>query len=112
VPKLTSLASGRGRQQRQTTSVALDAAASAQQQARAAAASSSAPPPPPPMGAAVEGTAADDAATECVICMSEKRECVFVPCGHVACCEQCAGSLVTCPICRVAVERSVKMYDS
>ena len=82
----------------------LDAAATAQAAAATAA-------PPPPMGEIVEPTA-DAANSECVVCLDGRRECVFVPCGHVATCEQCSGTLVNCPICRASIERVVRVYNT
>ena len=46
----------------------------------------------------------------CVVCTEKARDCVFLPCGHVASCMGCAqeifrrswanGELPKCPICR------------
>merc|ERR1711971_380247 len=36
----------------------------------------------------------------CKICMAEKVDQVFIPCGHVICCKICITQLQTCPICR------------
>ena len=93
-----------GWRQRQTVTMTLDAAATAQAAAATAA-------PPPPMGEIVEPTA-DAANSECVVCLDGRRECVFVPCGHVATCEQCSGTLVNCPICRASIERVVRVYNT
>ncbi|XP_053316645.1 mitochondrial ubiquitin ligase activator of nfkb 1-A-like [Spea bombifrons] len=49
----------------------------------------------------------------CVVCISQPRECVFLPCGHVCCCFTCYQSLPThtCPICRCNIERVVPLYQ-
>uniref|UniRef100_K1R0S8 Putative inhibitor of apoptosis n=1 Tax=Magallana gigas TaxID=29159 RepID=K1R0S8_MAGGI len=36
----------------------------------------------------------------CKICMDEKVSIAFLPCGHLACCEDCAPAMRKCPICR------------
>lgn len=48
--------------------------------------------------------------TECVICMDEKCEVVFIPCGHMCCCQECANKeLDCCPMCRGSIERKIKV---
>lgn len=48
--------------------------------------------------------------TECVICMDEKCEVVFIPCGHMCCCQDCANKeLDGCPMCRGSIERKIKV---
>lgn len=48
--------------------------------------------------------------TECVICMDEKCEVVFIPCGHMCCCQECANKeLDSCPMCRGTIERKIKV---
>ena len=60
------------------------------------------------------GTPVEEAeqASECVVCLEEKREMVLVPCGHACVCEGCSGTLALCPICRATIEKAVKMYAS
>ncbi|KAJ7324702.1 hypothetical protein JRQ81_017722 [Phrynocephalus forsythii] len=50
----------------------------------------------------------------CVICLTNLRECVLLPCGHVCCCFRCFQALPnrTCPICRGAIERVVPLYQA
>jgi hypothetical protein len=48
--------------------------------------------------------------TECVICFTAARDCVLVPCGHAHTCMQCGGALASCPMCRSAVERAIRLY--
>ncbi|KAM8952471.1 mitochondrial ubiquitin ligase activator of nfkb 1-A-like [Pelodytes ibericus] len=54
-----------------------------------------------------------DSERMCVICLSQPRECVILPCGHVCCCFMCYQSLPTniCPICRSHIERVVPLYQ-
>eukprot|EP01062_Namystynia_karyoxenos_P001739 TRINITY_DN10599_c0_g1_i1.p1 TRINITY_DN10599_c0_g1~~TRINITY_DN10599_c0_g1_i1.p1 ORF type:complete len:354 (+),score=71.67 TRINITY_DN10599_c0_g1_i1:80-1141(+) len=57
-------------------------------------------------GAVVEPEA--DGGTECVICLSEPRNTLVMPCRHMCLCEDCAKDLRrqsnSCPICRTAIE--------
>ncbi|CAH0699123.1 unnamed protein product [Spodoptera exigua] len=47
---------------------------------------------------------------ECVICMDAKSEVVFVPCGHMCCCQPCASKeMESCPMCRTTIERKIKV---
>lgn len=47
----------------------------------------------------------EDTGSECVICMSDIRDTLILPCRHLCLCNTCADSLryqsSTCPICRV-----------
>ena len=38
----------------------------------------------------------------CKVCMSKKRDRIFIECGHVACCSECAErcAATECPICK------------
>ncbi|XP_045760973.1 E3 ubiquitin-protein ligase LRSAM1-like [Maniola jurtina] len=46
---------------------------------------------------------------ECVVCMDAKSEIVFVPCGHMCCCQPCSqNQLENCPMCRMDIERTIK----
>lgn len=48
--------------------------------------------------------------SECVVCMDSRCEVVFVPCGHMCCCQPCAAKeLDCCPMCRGAIERKIKV---
>jgi len=56
-----------------------------------------------------------DNVQKCVICLIDERSTVFVPCGHMACCECCADILLAkdkggakCPICRSQLQRVIK----
>lgn len=50
--------------------------------------------------------------TLCVICVEEKVSIVFLPCGHLTCCEECAPAMRRCPICREFVRGTVKTKAS
>jgi len=36
----------------------------------------------------------------CKVCMDREVSIVFIPCGHLVVCKECAPSLRKCPICR------------
>jgi hypothetical protein len=40
---------------------------------------------------------------ECAVCMDQRAEVLFGPCGHLVCCPPCARQLAECPICRAAI---------
>uniref|UniRef100_A0A8C2QYI9 Mitochondrial ubiquitin ligase activator of NFKB 1 n=1 Tax=Capra hircus TaxID=9925 RepID=A0A8C2QYI9_CAPHI len=51
----------------------------------------------------------------CVVCLSNFRSCVFLECGHVCACTECYRALPEprrCPICRQAISRVVRLYNS
>jgi hypothetical protein len=45
----------------------------------------------------------------CVVCLAASSSHVYVRCGHLCCCAQCAASLDRCPICR-ARGASIRVY--
>jgi len=53
-----------------------------------------------------------EVANKCVICLIDQRSTLFVPCGHLACCADCADILTSkdakCPICRSKLQRVIK----
>jgi len=48
----------------------------------------------------------------CKICMDNEIGVVFLPCGHLICCVQCAPALKDCPLCRQPIHGTVKTYMS
>ncbi|XP_062518650.1 uncharacterized protein LOC134193825 isoform X1 [Corticium candelabrum] len=56
----------------------------------------------------------------CVVCKQNDKSHILVPCGHFSFCEGCAETLCTapaeqdrkCPVCRVHVEKSFKVFSS
>lgn len=48
--------------------------------------------------------------TTCKICLEETVSIVFLPCGHLCCCSQCAPALRKCPICRGFIKGTVKTF--
>ncbi|XP_050447704.1 E3 ubiquitin-protein ligase XIAP-like isoform X1 [Cataglyphis hispanica] len=39
----------------------------------------------------------------CKICMDNELAIVFLPCGHLATCDNCTPALTTCPLCRLKI---------
>ncbi|TXG68335.1 hypothetical protein EZV62_003270 [Acer yangbiense] len=53
----------------------------------------------------------------CVICLLRRRTSAFNPCGHLVCCYRCAISVERevspkCPICRMVIRSSMRIYTS
>ena len=88
---------------------------------------SAAPPPPPPsaelpaapglgaLGGGLGGLplppgsgSADDM---CVICLESRRSHVFLPCGHLCCCEGCIPKANgQCPLCRQSISETHRVF--
>lgn len=50
--------------------------------------------------------------TICKVCMAEKVSIVFLPCGHIVTCAECAPAMRNCPICRKLVKGTVRAFMS
>ncbi|NXL07537.1 BIR7B protein, partial [Mesembrinibis cayennensis] len=48
----------------------------------------------------------------CKVCMDRDVSVVFVPCGHLVACGECALNLRSCPICRAVIRGSVRTFMS
>ncbi|KAM7411724.1 hypothetical protein PAMA_021621 [Pampus argenteus] len=48
----------------------------------------------------------------CKVCMDKVVSIVFIPCGHLVVCGDCAASLRHCPICRAVIRGSVRAFMS
>jgi hypothetical protein len=47
----------------------------------------------------------------CVVCFDKPYDCVFVDCGHMCACLDCAPSFNNvCPYCKVPIQRILKVY--
>ena len=64
---------------------------------------------PPPLGEGAGGEGEGE--NECVVCMAAPKECVLLECAHACVCEQCAGTLVSCPLCRSEIPRVVRLFQ-
>ncbi|XP_055696417.1 death-associated inhibitor of apoptosis 2-like [Lutzomyia longipalpis] len=47
----------------------------------------------------------------CKICLTDDVAMAFIPCGHYMSCEKCAVTLQTCPICRMNIDKSLKIFQ-
>nr|XP_035924382.1 putative inhibitor of apoptosis isoform X2 [Halichoerus grypus] len=48
----------------------------------------------------------------CKVCMDKEVSIVFIPCGHLVVCQECAPSLRKCPICRGVIKGTVRTFLS
>jgi len=48
----------------------------------------------------------------CKICMDGEVGVVFLPCGHLCCCVNCAPALKDCPVCRTQIQGTVRTFLS
>ncbi|KFQ46282.1 Baculoviral IAP repeat-containing protein 7-B [Nestor notabilis] len=48
----------------------------------------------------------------CKVCLDKDVSVVFVPCGHLVTCGECALNLRLCPICRAVIQDSVRTFMS
>lgn len=48
----------------------------------------------------------------CKICMDNEVGIVFLPCGHLTVCVNCAPNLTNCPVCRSAIKATVRTFLS
>nr|XP_051198975.1 uncharacterized protein LOC127312496 isoform X2 [Lolium perenne] len=71
----------------------------------------------------VQNGSGDDSSGEmgdrqlCVICLKDRRNAAFVPCGHLVCCCSCAKRVELkdeplCPVCRQDIQYVLRVYES
>ncbi len=51
-------------------------------------------------------------ARTCKVCMDKETNTVFLPCGHLVSCQECAPKLRDCPLCRTYIRGTVKSFFS
>jgi hypothetical protein len=49
---------------------------------------------------------------ECVVCADAPRSIALAPCGHLCSCEDCAGDLQQCPMCREEIAARLKVFHA
>lgn len=63
---------------------------------------------PMPFGSTHKPQDDPDDDTDCVVCMDNVKNTVFVPCGHCLCCTACAEVVLrkngTCPVCSTYID--------
>eukprot|EP00667_Euglena_gracilis_P003991 EG_transcript_4007 len=52
----------------------------------------------------------DEENAYCVICCSEPKSTVILPCRHLAMCVGCAGQVKECPLCRTGVQQCIEVF--
>ena len=57
-----------------------------------------------------KGKSSHKAARYCLLCTTEQRSVLFLPCGHFAVCGNCAESLSKCP-CRDCDEKVIRRIE-
>ncbi|XP_013885824.1 E3 ubiquitin-protein ligase LRSAM1 [Austrofundulus limnaeus] len=50
--------------------------------------------------------------SECVVCMETGSQLIFLPCGHVCCCQVCSDALQNCPLCRSNISQRIRLYQN
>lgn len=74
------------------------------------------PSPPPSPGTPVTPSAPSPVegpgSSECVVCMETGAQVIFLPCGHVCCCQVCSDALQSCPLCRSSISQRIRLYHS
>ena len=60
-----------------------------------------------------DGPGGEDGVTldECLVCSDLKRDTLFKPCGHVACCSVCSPRVKKCLVCREPVVGRIKVIN-
>jgi len=48
----------------------------------------------------------------CCICFAKEKNTLFVPCGHLCSCDECAKNLSKCPVCRTDIQQKHKAFIS
>lgn len=64
----------------------------------------------PPLTPSAPNAIESPGSSECVVCMEFGSQVIFLPCGHVCCCQQCSEALQTCPLCRATIDQRVRIY--
>uniref|UniRef100_A0A8C0J657 Leucine rich repeat and sterile alpha motif containing 1 n=1 Tax=Chelonoidis abingdonii TaxID=106734 RepID=A0A8C0J657_CHEAB len=54
----------------------------------------------------------DKRKSECVVCMEQEAQMIFLNCGHVCCCQICCETLRICPLCRKDIVQRVRIFHS
>lgn len=46
----------------------------------------------------------------CKICYTNKKEVVYIPCGHIVACKKCGTGFTNCPACRSNVKDIIQIF--
>lgn len=47
-----------------------------------------------------------------LLCLFPQTQMIFLPCGHVCCCQTCCERLHTCPLCRKDITQRIRIFYS
>ncbi|NXD02733.1 LRSM1 ligase, partial [Certhia familiaris] len=68
--------------------------------------------PPSPAAPTAPPLQWDGKKSECVVCMEQEPQMIFLPCGHVCCCQGCCERLHSCPLCRRDIAQRIRVFHS
>ncbi|NWW40770.1 LRSM1 ligase, partial [Panurus biarmicus] len=68
--------------------------------------------PPSPAVPTAPALPWDEKKSECVVCMEQEPQMVFLPCAHVCCCQGCCERLHSCPLCRQDIAQRIRIFHS
>ncbi|NXY34709.1 LRSM1 ligase, partial [Pomatorhinus ruficollis] len=68
--------------------------------------------PPSPAAPTAPALQWDEKKSECVVCMEREPQMIFLPCGHVCCCQACCERLHACPLCRQDIAQPIRIFHS
>ncbi|NWT98321.1 LRSM1 ligase, partial [Urocynchramus pylzowi] len=68
--------------------------------------------PPGPAAPTAPPLQWDEKKAECVVCMEQEPQMIFLPCGHVCCCQGCCERLHSCPLCRQDIAQRIRIFHS
>ncbi|NWI46422.1 LRSM1 ligase, partial [Picathartes gymnocephalus] len=66
--------------------------------------------PPRPAAPTAPPLQWDERKSECVVCMEQEPQMIFLPCGHVCCCQGCCERLHSCPLCRQDIAQRIRIF--
>jgi hypothetical protein len=47
---------------------------------------------------------------DCAVCLTNERSVAYGPCGHIACCRECAPKVDQCPLCKRGVAQRIPVF--
>ena len=48
---------------------------------------------------------------QCIVCCDQAKDCVLMPCAHLALCFECSSKVDQCPLCRGAISNRIKIFN-
>eukprot|EP00456_Euglypha_rotunda_P069282 TRINITY_DN60897_c0_g1_i1.p1 TRINITY_DN60897_c0_g1~~TRINITY_DN60897_c0_g1_i1.p1 ORF type:complete len:237 (-),score=34.25 TRINITY_DN60897_c0_g1_i1:11-649(-) len=53
----------------------------------------------------------EDAMAECIVCFTEPKDVIFLPCRHICVCNECHKNMPKCPVCRAPIASFLRFTD-